>query len=221
MMTRFYRWLLQRTARPEDRGGPSAGYWQGRIRDITLDLCRGMSGYALDVGCGEGLLLNRLLRNDPGVKAFGIDLSYHQLRDAVKKISSSASGKAGLAQANALSLPFVSGAFDRVAVLNLMICMPSDTETDQLIKEASRVCKEGGRIVFDIRNSLSPIINLKYKLAPLYDTTAGALRTYHPDMIVEKFAANGLDVTRKSSIGFPKGKFAPVIIFELEKRRKA
>jgi SAM-dependent methyltransferase len=220
MIKRFYRWLLQKTARPEDRGGISAGYWQGRIRDITLDLCAGMSGSVLDVGCGEGLLLNKLLKANPGVKGFGIDISYSQVRDAEKKLAATACGKAGLAQANAISLPFGAGTFDRVAALNLMICMPTDVETDELIKEVSRVCKEGGRIVFDARNVLSPIVYIKYKLAPLYDSTAGALRTYYPDRLEEKLIANGLIVTKKFFLGFPKGRFAPVIIFEAEKRRR-
>jgi SAM-dependent methyltransferase len=220
MLKRLYRWLLQKTAKSEDRGGPSAGYWQGRIRDVALSFCEGMSGLALDVGCGEGLLLRRLLKSDPRIKCFGIDLSHAQLREAEKKIAERTGSKAGLAQANAIRLPFGNNTFDRVTALNLMICMPTDHETDELIKEVSRVCKDGGRIIFDIRNVLSPLIYIKYKLAPLYDGTAGALRTYHPDRLEEKLEVAGLRVTKRSFLGFLNGRFAPVIVFEIEKRKR-
>jgi ubiquinone/menaquinone biosynthesis C-methylase UbiE len=224
MIKRFYYWFLQKTARPEDRGGISAGYWQGKIRDAAIRSCGTAPCRILEVGCGEGLFLRDLLKAGPDLSTFGIDLYIEQLTEAARRITRDTGAKAGLSQADATELPFKNGSFDIVVAINLILNMPSEAMIGWLLKEIGRVCKDGGKIVFDIRNSRSPIIYIKYKLAPFYDGSVKAkqlpLTVCDPASIEKKLADMGFDTVKKASIGFPKGRFAPVIVFEAEKRKR-
>lgn len=214
--------ILQKSARPEDRGGISAGYWQGRIRDAALELCLSPKpGRTLEAGCGEGLFLGKALKADPALSVFGVDISFDQLRGARKRIAAVPGARAGLVRADAMALPFKDNTFDKAVAINIVLNMPSEAMISGLIRELARVCRDGGSVIFDIRNASSPLIRIKYRLAPLYDATIKekglALRACHPDAIEKELAAAGLRVIRKISIGFPKGKFAPVVIIEAGK----
>jgi ubiquinone/menaquinone biosynthesis C-methylase UbiE len=223
MINRFYEWFLHRTASPDDRGGISTGFWQGKVREAILSYSRMEKGIILDNGCGEGLLLRKLLKTSPSVSVVGVDLLFKQLAAARANIAQETGRAAGLIQADATRLPFKDGTFDIVVAINLTLNMPTQDMLNALFMETARVCKDGGRIMFDIRNSLSPLIYVKYKLAPLYDASAGArtlpLTVCHPDQIEKRLDMLGFHVINKTTIGFPKGRFAPVMIFEARKVR--
>ena len=224
MIKKLYYRLLQMSAKPEDRGGISAGYWQSRIRDSAIKSCGSAAGRLLEAGCGEGLFLRDLLKTSPGLSVFGVDLYIEQLTEAARKVARDTPGKAAFVQADVTALPFKDGSFDNVVAINLILNMASQAMIDWLLKETARVCKEGGRIIFDIRNSKSPVIYIKYKLAPLYDASVKAknlpLSACDPEKVEKKLRDMGFDVVNKTYIGFPKGKFAPVIVFEARKTGK-
>jgi ubiquinone/menaquinone biosynthesis C-methylase UbiE len=223
MIKKLYYWLLQKSAKPIDRGGVSAGYWQGKIREAALRSIGKGPDKVLDIGCGEGLLLRDMLKENPSLHLYGIDLSFSQLQDAKARAGLASSDPARLAQSNALLLPFKDGAFDRIIFINLVINMPSQDMVGRLVMEAGRVCKKGGSIVFDIRNRLSPIIRIKYALAKYYDATIDTKDlplTMCDPMEIERISGTaGLEIAKRSYLGFPKGRYAPVIIFEMRKIR--
>ncbi|MFF1282249.1 class I SAM-dependent methyltransferase [Streptomyces sp. NPDC058299] len=91
----------------------------------------------LDLGCGDGLLLE-LLAATPGRRLAGVDLSPQSLSLARRRPALSA---AALLEARAQRLPFRTGAFD-ACVSHLALMLMADL--DQVLAELSRVLAPGG-----------------------------------------------------------------------------
>ena len=88
------------------------GRWRAVARDI-IDHYRLQPGMrVLDVGCGKGFLVKDLMLEQPGLEAFGLDISHYALTHAPEELA----GRLHLG--NAMSLPFADGAFDCVLSLN-------------------------------------------------------------------------------------------------------
>jgi len=89
-----------------DHPSPFVRYVEGkRIRRTFALLAPGSRDRVLEVGCGAGHLLERL----PAGRRFGLDLSESMLQKARQRVDPGT-----LLQANAESLPFRTGAWDRV-----------------------------------------------------------------------------------------------------------
>jgi ubiquinone/menaquinone biosynthesis C-methylase UbiE len=89
----------------------------------------------LDVGCGTGRMIKELEKYG---RVAGVDCEEAALGFCRKREIKS------ICLANALRLPFRSGEFDLVTAFNLVEHVQDD---GFLIKELSRVCKKGGRII--------------------------------------------------------------------------
>ncbi len=116
-------------------------YWwfQGRLRMIESVLKRGMTeepraGRVLDVGCGTGLMLDRLKQHDPlGVDFSRLAISFCQQRGLQK-----------LVQADVVDLPYQDESLDLVLALDLMEHIEND---QQLAREFCRVLRKGGYLM--------------------------------------------------------------------------
>jgi SAM-dependent methyltransferase len=91
------------------------------------------------VGCGTGLLFDRLAEALPDAGLFGIDLSAGMLRLARGK----ASGRAALARATAERLPFRSCSFDLALTVSALHYW---REPAAGVREMRRVLRPGGRV---------------------------------------------------------------------------
>ncbi len=109
----------------------------------------------LDIGCGGGFLTNALAQ--VGHNAVGVDLSNNSLKIAQAKDTTQ---KALYIQADALHLPFAEKSFDVVCAMDLLEHVE---EPAGVIREASRVLKEGGLFFFHTfnRNPLSWLFVIK------------------------------------------------------------
>jgi len=216
MLKKIYYWLHKKTSRPDERQEYSAGLWQDLVRMKALELCNLESGNALEAGCGEGLFLQKLAEKCPGLNIFGVDPWNEILEKARKKNIKNAQ----LSVASAQSLPFEGNFFDIVACINVFFNMPSDNDVLSSLKEISRVCKKGGRIIFDIRNSHNPLLFFKYRLAKYYDETVRnlPLRTYNLKRVIGYMNECGIEMTQKIYIGFPHNILSPIIIIEARKK---
>ena len=107
----------------------------------TLHRCPPSPGArVLDIACGTGELLVALAGAYPQVHATGIDLSEPMLHVAAAK-----PGTAGrLACADAHTLPFADGAFDRVYTVSALHYLP---DPGLALREARRTLAPGGRLV--------------------------------------------------------------------------
>ena len=218
MLNRFYSWFRERTSRPEERGESSAGYWPDIVRYTVLDLIKQETGNILEVGCGEGLFIARLTKTNQDLNIFGMDKRNEILLKARDRLKDSRINDVHLIQADACAIPFRGNYFNTIICVNTFYNMPSDEIFRNSLREITRVCRKGGRVFFDIRNSMNPLINMKYKLAKYYDDTI-SLITHNLNRVTAYLEEGDLEITNRINIGFPKNIFSPIFILETKKRQ--
>ncbi len=219
MLERIYYRLHKMASRPEEKGEYSSGYWQDIIRQRAIEMCKKHEGRLLEVGCGEGLFLARMITADPDLEVWGVDEWDEILTKARMRIGQIKPG-VELLKADASDLPFKDAFFDTVVCINVFFNMESIEKVSHALKDMARVCKAGGRIIFDFRNSLNPLLAVKYGLARYYDPTVKdlPLNTYNPEDIKAILGGVNLDITCEKRLFFPAKRFAPVIMMETLKK---
>lgn len=220
MLHKIYYWFHRKSSKSEERGEYSSGYWQDRVRRDALKLCRDTKGKLLEVGCGEGLFLTKLTLVSKDMEIYGIDNWPEILKKGDKRIKAKGIKNVRLSLADAISLPFKDSYFDTVVCINVIFNLESLNIVKKVLNEIARVCKKGGRIIFDFRNRKNPFLYFKYKLAPFYDQTIKnlPLKTYNLEDMRFLSESLGLKITNQIAIGFPIKSVAPIIILELERR---
>jgi SAM-dependent methyltransferase len=122
-----------------------------RIRALVLDhLDWNGEGTALDIGCGNGPLTTALATKYPSARVVGID-RWNGLWDYSREVCEQNATAEGVAdrvtfqKASAVALPFEDESFDS-AISNFVFHTVRDTkDKTQLVKEALRVVKKGGK----------------------------------------------------------------------------
>lgn len=118
-------------------------------------------GSILDVGCGTGAILSRVLEERENVKACGIDLSPGMIERAGEILGDNAELKIGDSE----NLPWEDGCFDAV-VCNASFHHYPDPK--KVLQEMKRVLKAGGILVIGdpwIPNPLRWLLNLSIKFS--------------------------------------------------------
>jgi ubiquinone/menaquinone biosynthesis C-methylase UbiE len=136
------------------RFSPAGGNIQAQIQELVLaHLDWNGQGKALDIGCGNAPLTIKLAHKYPHAQITGIDY-WGRKWEYSKSVCERNAKIEGVAprvifqKATASALPFADEIFD-VAVSNLVFHEVSDTkEKREVIREALRVVKKGGRFAF-------------------------------------------------------------------------
>jgi SAM-dependent methyltransferase len=134
-----------------------AGDWGRRavLDPVMLDLVRGFSGAALDIGCGEGRFVRML--GAAGFAVSGIDPTARLIAAAQDKHPEGDYHVCG-----AEALPFADAAFDLcVSYLSLI----DIEQLDQAIAEAARVTRPGGAFLIANLSSINSAGVWDYGLA--------------------------------------------------------
>ena len=220
MLEELYYRLHRRAARSDERGKYSAGYWQDAVRSLVLEWCRMREGNLLEVGCGEGLFLSRLAHRTKKLSLWGIDNDPGRLdliRQYFRDLGIEPVPALKLADAGSSGLE--DDFFDTVVCVNVCLNLSSFAAFEEVLCEMRRVCRPGGRIIFDFRNGRNALLKLKYKLAPWYDKTVKnlSLRAEDPVRVEAALKRLGLWVCRKAYLGFGKRLWAPIVIVEVRK----
>ncbi|MBL4683605.1 MAG: class I SAM-dependent methyltransferase [Nannocystaceae bacterium] len=127
----------------------SQGYDHGRDRgyhklidDQAAALVRqvGTGGDALEIGCGTGLIMERVKTFARSVK--GIDISPGMLEHAKRR-------GLDVCEGSATELPFEDESFDVVYSFKVLAHI---SEIDKALSEMARVTRPGGHLVFDAYN---------------------------------------------------------------------
>jgi SAM-dependent methyltransferase len=111
-----------------------------RVRAIRRLLALSGSERVLEVGCGGGNLIERV-----GGRRFGIDLSPFILDKARARLGPAVP----LVRGDAMSLPFASGAFDRVLCSEVLEHV---LNPESVVRELRRVLRPGGHAVVSVPN---------------------------------------------------------------------
>ena len=115
------------------RGGvPRAGSAARAVLALVPDRCRTL----LDVGCGTGLVTERLMR--PGLRVFGVDASSGLARVAAGRVGP------GMVRGDCRRLPFADDSLDAVSAVWLLHLLP---EAPMVVAECARVLRPGGVFV--------------------------------------------------------------------------
>lgn len=101
----------------------------------------------LDIGCGGGATLQRLLKRSKDAKVYGIDISEESVAKA-KKINADVLDKqVFVTQGSAEKLPYDDGMFDVITAVETVYFWPN---LPHCLKEVRRVLKPGGRFAIMI-----------------------------------------------------------------------
>lgn len=116
-------------------------FHKGRV--VSVDLLDPQQGEkVLEVGVGTGLTLPFFSDN---CEITGIDLSEHMLKKAHRNIMAHGIKNAEVMKMDAMHMDFPDNHFNSVIAAYVISVVP---EPVQVLKEMSRVCKKGGKIVF-------------------------------------------------------------------------
>ena len=175
-----------------NKGGIGRLYWDYRDKVIFKNIGEN-SNVILDVGCGEGITLEKLLKVYPGKDIRGVDINEENI-DICKSYN----------------LPAVKGDILNLDIANETIdcCILSEViehikNYDSALIEIKRVLKNGGRLIVVFPNDfvfkLVRIVTFRFKEA-FYN--AGHLRQFTPNNMKEYLGYLGFEVLRIDNIPF-------------------
>jgi len=120
------------------------GRWSRTLAPHFVAFCEPVAGRVLDVGCGTGVLAERLLAHRDVTAVAGIDVSADLLAVARQRIRDP---RATFGIADAARLPFAAASFDHALML-LVVNFVADRIG--AVREARRVVRPGGSVAATI-----------------------------------------------------------------------
>ena len=96
----------------------------------------------LDIGCGGGATLQRLLKRSKEARVYGIDISEESVAKARKVNADVLNKQVFVTQGSAEKLPYPDGTFDLVTAVETVYFWPN---LPDCLQEVRRVLKPGGR----------------------------------------------------------------------------
>lgn len=119
-------------------------FWFAGRRELILDTIRdrfGVLGRFLEIGCGNGFVLQGMARDFPAAEAWGSDPSLEGLRHAARRVPG-----AHLLQLDARRLPFAD-TFDLIGAFDVLEHIDDDVG---VLREMHRACRSGGGIMLTV-----------------------------------------------------------------------
>ena len=133
---------------------PKGGDVQRKVQGLVLtSLEWDGTGSVIDIGCGNGALTIALAKEYPAAEVVGIDYwggNWQYTKTVCEKNAKleSVGPRVTFRKASASELPFDSGSFD-LAISNMVFHeVSSVSDKKELIREALRVIRKGGKFVF-------------------------------------------------------------------------
>lgn len=96
----------------------------------------------LDIGCGGGATIKRLLKHSKGSKVYGIDISRESVAKSKKNCTDMLDKQVFISQGSAEMLPYDNEKFDLVTAVETIYFWPN---LSNCFKEVYRVLKPGGQ----------------------------------------------------------------------------
>jgi len=178
------------------------GYFTTEVRKKVISQINDNTGIVIDIAAGNGLFLielkNSYCYSD---KLIGLDLRYSVLQEAKSIAKTNQVSNIEWINGNALYLPFKTNSVGTVLCLNTFINIGKFNDVAKILSELIRICKPGGKIIFDIRNRSNLLIATKYFLHSFKKTFTiiayklDQFNTLLPNwgVIIENIAAVGIN----------------------------
>lgn len=182
--------LYQRTQ--YEKGGIGRLYWDYRDRVIFDRLDKDDHRIA-DLGCGEGITLEKAISLFPEKEFLGIDLLAENLSICARR-------RLRIAGGDIYNLPFADGRFDCVLLLEVIEHL---ARPDAAISEINRILKQKGKLIVVFPNDkmfkITRLMTCKFKEA-YYDV--GHMRQWAPAEMGVFLDQHGFRILRQDSIPF-------------------
>jgi SAM-dependent methyltransferase len=158
----------------------------------------------LDVGCGGGRHAYEVIRRGADVVAYDLDVA--EVKDTAALLyllaQEGVPGTGVAVNGDALNLPFLDGAFDRIIASEVLEHVPADTVA---IGELARVLRPGGSLAVTVPRWGPELAN--WVLSDDYHQVPGGhIRIYRTSTLIRRITAAGLQVTGR---GYAHGLHAP------------
>ncbi|MCR5131622.1 MAG: class I SAM-dependent methyltransferase [Prevotella sp.] len=133
----------------------------------------------LDIGCGGGATLKRLLKRSKDAKVYGIDISEESIAKARKLNEKWLDKQVFIAQGSASELPYENALFDLVTAVETVYFWP---DLPKCLQEVLRVLKLGGRfaIIIEVADPES-----------VWTKVVEGMTAYSPEQLKEMLDAAG------------------------------
>lgn len=128
---------------------------------------------ALDIGCGGGMNLKRMLKLSPQGKVFGIDISNESVIKSKKVNLSELGRRCTVKRASADAVPFDDRSFDVVTAFETIYFWP---DLPHALKEVLRVLKPGGSFL---------VVCEETKEENVWEKLVDHMKAYSPEQIGE------------------------------------
>jgi len=174
------------------RGGPGRWYWDYRD-NVALSFFQPEHKSIIDLGCGEGIALEKLQRSFSEKKIIGVDVEIENIEICREH---------GLTAryADVCELPIYSGSFDACLCIDMLEHLKDPA---QPVREIVRILKPGGRLVVVVPHDrnflLARLACLMFKEA-FYD--AGHQRQWSPKDLANLLTSHGMTVKTKRNLPF-------------------
>jgi len=175
------------------KGGIGRCYWDYRDKEILKFIDAGNEKTILDIGCGEGILMEKIIQIFPDAEVFGIDPSHENVSICKQYGLKAYDG-------SSYELSVNKESFDCVLFIEVI----EHLEYPELaIKEIYKVLKKGGKLILlfphDSIFKLVRVLTLKFKEA-FYN--AGHVKQWHPTKVVNILEKNGFEITYTKNLPF-------------------
>ena len=141
----------------------------------------------LDIGCGGGATIKRLLKHSKGSKVYGIDISRESVAKSKKNCADMLDKQVFISQGSAEMLPYDNEKFDLVTAVETIYFWPNLLGC---FKEVFRVLKPGGRfaIIVEAANKDS-----------VWTNVVEGMTTYSTEQILTMFHDAGFSQTESKN----------------------
>ena len=173
-------------------GGPGRWYWDYRD-NVTFSYFRAEHRTIVDLGCGEGIALEKFERNFPEKKAIGVDLEIENIEICVEHGLTAIYG-------DVCALPIPDASFDACLCIDMLEHLK---DPQQPLREIKRILKPGGRLIIVVPNDrnffLARLALLMFKEA-YYDV--GHQRQWRPRDLMNLLTGEGFTIIAMRNLPF-------------------
>jgi ubiquinone/menaquinone biosynthesis C-methylase UbiE len=173
------------------KGGIGRWYWDYRDREILKFIDDRKT--IVDIGCGEGILLEKIVQRFTQKTAFGIDAS-------IENVSICRTHNLKVYAGSVYELPLDDDSCDCVLFIEVIEHLDNP---EKAIKEIHRVLKKDGELILlfphDCVFKLARIVTLNIREA-LYD--AGHVRQWSPSEMIKFLNKNGFETRYRKNMPF-------------------